>query len=116
MKSNSIKFRDHTRWYKPEQHAAHLQQWIETTSATVQQIYSCIDVFSASERIAETFEDAMEPAIAFDIKLNREHDLTSEVGVKNLLRLALQSLVWLCLTLFVNEVKLSRKLFVHSCP
>ena len=71
-----------------------LKAWIESTAGTVANIYDCLDMFGASQRVAETWKTAGYRAIAFDVKLSSSHDLCSQKGVKVLLRMALELLSW----------------------
>ena len=80
------------RWYKPEYHARDLKNFIEVTARSTEQIYNCLDMFGASGRVAQTWVDAGFSAIGFDVKIDGGHDITSEDGVKTLLKMALQFL------------------------
>ena len=73
-----------------------LKAWMRETEGTVARIYDCLDMFGASQRVAQTWQDAGYRAIAFDVKLSRSHDLCSQKGVKVLLRMALELLGWNC--------------------
>ena len=82
----------HLRWYQSELHTDHLAQWMQETATSVEQIYDCVDVFGASQRIVDTWMDAGWNAIGFDIKIDQSHDVCSERGVKTLLKMGLQLL------------------------
>lgn len=54
--------------------------------------YHCLDTFSASKRIAHTFEQHNFCAVSYDIKGNALHDITSRGGFMELLDLGLRFL------------------------
>ena len=69
---------------------AQLKDWMGRLQGTVARTYDCLDMFGASQRVAQTWKDAGYRAIAFDVKLSKSHDLCSKKGVQVLLRMALE--------------------------
>lgn len=55
----------------------------------VTQTIHCLDLFGASERVAASFRASGYQSIAYDIKLNSQHDLCTKAGVEALLRMGM---------------------------
>ena len=62
-------------------------------SPTLPQIYDCLDVFGASERVQDTWMDSGYQASSYDIKLSNDNDICAFNGFHTLMKLALQFLV-----------------------
>lgn len=81
------------RWFKADENFDELGEWLRQAAPTVDQTISCLDVFGASKRVADTWQDAGFKASSYDIKLSHEDDICSERGCKKLLHMGLQPLV-----------------------
>ena len=82
-----------SRWYRPEDHFEHLLQYAQALDGRVAKIYSVLDLFGASQRVANTWIRNGYSAVAFDIKISANHDICTEAGFKELLSMAMQRLV-----------------------
>lgn len=83
------------RWYRAEYHVEELQQYLLDLESNVGQVLSCLDLFGASKRVAETWIRAGYAACAFDIKLNVKHDIVTERGFKLLMAMGMQLPAWI---------------------
>ena len=79
------------RWFKAEEHGPQLLDFMRGTR-DLQRGFHCLDIFGASGRVKNTWEDAGFSAAGFDIRLSDSHDICGETGVKILLRMGLESL------------------------
>ena len=61
------------------------------TMETVDKAYDCLDLFGASQRVKQTWEDHGFPAASYDIKISAAHDICSSSGVHLLLHLGAQT-------------------------
>lgn len=54
--------------------------------------FMCVDVFSASKRIARTFQSHGWSSVAYDVKTNSQHDITTKSGFLELVDMGLSNL------------------------
>lgn len=59
----------------------------------VPKIYSVLDLFGASKRVAKTWIENGYSAVAYDIKISATHDICTEAGFKELITMGMQQLV-----------------------
>lgn len=78
------------RWFKAEDHMVSLTQFVKETVATVDPTLHCVDIFGASKKIMNTWISHHYSAQAYDIKLDRRHDITSQCGFRMLLKMLLK--------------------------
>ena len=79
------------RWYRPEDHVEHLQEFMGQLSESASKWCHVLDVFGASQKVSETWERSGYHGQSYDIKLSKSHDITTEKGFKCLLQLAFGS-------------------------
>ena len=78
------------RWFRAEDHYHQLVADARGLAERVNQVYSVLDLFGASKRVARTWERENYCAIGFDIKICSTHDLCSRMGFKILLTMGMQ--------------------------
>ena len=88
-----------SRWYRPEDHFDSLLEYAKDLVENVPKTYAVLDLFGASQRVANTWIRNGYSAVAFDIKISASHDICTEAGFKKLLEMAMQ---WLVLILGPN--------------
>ena len=88
------------RWWPAEDHVAELQQFVRMSQTTSRKVYHVLDIFGASKRVTKAFQSKGYRGFAFDVKLSRDHDLTSRKGVMTLLRKVMEKLGWALWFLF----------------
>lgn len=79
---------DEDDWYLAARDWGSLDKFCRRFSA--ERNLFCVDVYSVSKRIANTFTSHGFAAAAFDIKSNPLHDITTRAGFLILLELALK--------------------------
>ena len=77
---------------------------MQSTGAALQLSIDCLDIFGASGRIKQTWEDAGFASLGFDVKISEDHDLCSETGFYTLLHMGLQQLVLGFRTCFLRVI------------
>lgn len=80
------------RWWPAEDHVAELQQFMRTTQPASRQVLQVLDIFGASKRVTKAFEAKKYAGFSYDVKLGRDHDLTTRRGVMMLLQKIMQTL------------------------
>jgi len=78
------------RWFRAEDHYEQLVADAMGLAERVTQVYSVLDLFGASRRVARTWERENYCAIGFDIKLSSLHDICSKTGFQILLTMGMQ--------------------------
>jgi len=82
-----------SRWYRAEDHEQSLGRFMRDMGDCVRRKYHCLDMFSYSGRVKEAFEDAGFKALQFDVKISNDHDVVSQGGFKELLRMGMSHFV-----------------------
>lgn len=75
-----------------------MERYALDMAATLEQRYHVLDLFGATESVSKVWREAGFEAIAFDVKISRQHDLCTMEGFKTLLRMGMQNLVSICVT------------------
>ena len=77
-------------------------------------LYHVVDAFGASERVASCWSKAGYNSIAFDIRIDSNHDLVSSMGFRTLLQMGLQHLGYM-LSMFPTCKTLQNILHAFDC-
>ena len=77
-------------WFHAENHIHEMTSY--ASQMVIEQQYHVLDLFGASQRIAQTWIDHGYRGVSFDINLSALHDICSKTGFKVLLSYAMQFL------------------------
>ena len=80
------------RWYRAEDHVPELKELMRDMMTRTKMVHHCLDLFGATQKVSSTWKKAGYSATAYDIQLSSGHDITSQVGFKNLLQLSAESI------------------------
>lgn len=64
--------------------------WGRTLASQTRRVYQVIDLFGASQKVSNTWKQEGFNAAGYDIKLSTSHDICSENGFRELLKMGCQ--------------------------